>query len=226
MSEILMTITTIEVFVAFMAGLVFTVSYVLFFRWRKTHAGRAIMYLFCSWIAVTSLSLLVLFFGQTYFLREWLRLAAWTFVMFAAVNVVRVLWRSWLLGGKALDLESRHTTEIPIVDSAAAARLSAMSTRAELKAVTQVAHPWKATLRTAIQVGLPTLLTLTLVVPEIVKIVLEELGEQMPEGLRLWLLAAAGAITGVSVVLTRVMAIPAVNDFLTQFGLGATPKEA
>lgn len=99
-----------------------------------------------------------------------------------------------------------------------------MTTRAELKAATQVVYPWKAALRTAVQVGIPTVLTLAVVLPMIIEIVLDEFGEQMPDGLRLWLLAAAGVITGVSLVLTRIMAIPAVNAFLTRFGLGATPK--
>jgi len=99
-----------------------------------------------------------------------------------------------------------------------------MSTRAEVKAATQVVYPWKAALRTAVQVGIPTVLTLAVVLPEIVQIVLDEFGETMPEAVRLWLLAAAGAITGVAVVLTRVMAIPSVNAFLTRLGLGATPK--
>lgn len=99
-----------------------------------------------------------------------------------------------------------------------------MSTRAELKAATQVVYPWKAALRTAVQVGIPTVLTLGVVLPMIIQIVLDEFGEQMPPALRLWFLGAAGVITGIALVLTRIMAIPAVNAWLTKLGLGATPK--
>jgi len=98
-----------------------------------------------------------------------------------------------------------------------------MTTRAEVKA-TQVVYPWKAALRTALQVGIPTLVTLGVVIPEVIRIVLEEFGEQMPDSLRLWLIGAAGIVTGAATVLARIMAIPAVNAFLTRFGIGATPK--
>lgn len=91
-------------------------------------------------------------------------------------------------------------------------------------AATQVAHPWKATLRTFIAVGIPTILGLLVVLPEVIQIVLDELGEAMPDGLRLWLAAAAGVIIALSTAATRIMAIPAVNAWLTKLGLGATPK--
>lgn len=99
-----------------------------------------------------------------------------------------------------------------------------MTTRADLRGVTQVAYPWKAALRTAVQVGIPTVLTLAVVLPSVVEILLDELGEQLPESLRLWLLGAAGLITAGAAALTRVMAIPGVNEWLTGVGLGATPR--
>jgi len=100
-----------------------------------------------------------------------------------------------------------------------------MTTRAEIKAAaTQVEHPWRTAFRTALQVGIPALVALGVVLPEAIQIVLDQFGEQMPSELRLWLLGAAGSITGVSLVLARIMAIPAVNTFLTRWGLGATPN--
>lgn len=97
-----------------------------------------------------------------------------------------------------------------------------MSTRAELNAASQVVHPWVATLRTAVQVALPALLTLVVVVPAVIEVVLAEFGETMPPALRLWLLGAAGFITALAVTLTRIMAIPAVNAWLSKLGLAAT----
>lgn len=100
-----------------------------------------------------------------------------------------------------------------------------MSTRAEIRATTQTEYPWKATLRTALQVGIPALITLVGVLPLIIQVILDELGEQMPDGLRLWLLGAAALLTAVAAALARIMAIPAVNAWLTALGLGATPKQ-
>jgi hypothetical protein len=80
-------------------------------------------------------------------------------------------------------------------------------------------------LRSLVQIGIPSFIGLVVVVPLIIQIVLEELGEHMPDSLRLWLVGAATVITGVGVALTRIMAIPAVNSWLARFGLAATPKK-
>lgn len=100
-----------------------------------------------------------------------------------------------------------------------------MTTRAELRATTQTDYPWKATLRTLVQVGIPAFVTLVGILPLIIQIILDEIGEQMPDGLRLWLVGAATLLTAVATALARIMAIPAVNAFLTRWGLGATPKQ-
>ena len=101
-----------------------------------------------------------------------------------------------------------------------------MSTRAELKQATQVAYPGRAVLRTLVQIGIPSFVGLVVVVPLIIQIVLEELGEHMPDGLRLWLAGAAAVITAVGLAITRIMAIPAVNRWLARLGLAATPGGA
>lgn len=77
---------------------------------------------------------------------------------------------------------------------------------------TQVVHPWRATLRTVVQ----TVPAIAAAIPAIVAAV-----EQDSPGL----LGAAGvgALT-VAGIVTRVMAIPAVNDLLTRWGMGAEPK--
>ena len=56
--------------------------------------------------------------------------------------------------------------------------------------------------------------------PRLLEILVDELGIHLPEEPRLWLIAAA-AITALSAAVTRIMAIPIVNDFLsrwTRFG--------
>lgn len=77
---------------------------------------------------------------------------------------------------------------------------------------TQVVHPWRATVRTLIQV----VAALAVAVPGIVAAI--ESGNPGLTGP-----VGVAAITAAGIV-TRVMALPAVNDFLTRVGLGAEPK--
>lgn len=77
-------------------------------------------------------------------------------------------------------------------------------------------------LRTIVQVGIPAFLAFALVVPQII----EALGLPADSELRLWLLGVAGGITAVAAALTRIFAIPGVNDWLTKIGLGSVPKSA
>lgn len=76
-------------------------------------------------------------------------------------------------------------------------------------AATQIEFPRKALVRTAFQ----ALVGLIVLVP----VIIAETGltvEQLP-----WL----APVVAVAAFVSRLMAIPAVNDFLTKFGLGATP---
>jgi len=76
-------------------------------------------------------------------------------------------------------------------------------------------------LRTALAV----VLALGIVVPLSVEIILDEWAKAapVPEGARAWLLGASAAIVAVSAALTRIMAIPMVNEWLGKVGMGATP---
>lgn len=77
---------------------------------------------------------------------------------------------------------------------------------------TQVRFPWRATVRTVIQ----TLPAIAVAVPGVVAAI-----EEGHPGLTGPVGVAAIAASG---IVTRVMALPAVNDLLTRFGLGAEPK--
>lgn len=82
--------------------------------------------------------------------------------------------------------------------------------------------------RTVLQVGVPAFLFLVVVLPDVIKIVDEELGQHLPPGFRLWMLGAATVLTAISAAATRVMALQSVNDWLskhTPFGT-VTRKEA
>lgn len=86
---------------------------------------------------------------------------------------------------------------------------------------TQVAFPWKATLRTALQTFLSVAGILTLVAP-----MLQEFIDQFWPGSPViaWIGTGAVFTAALAALITRIMAIPAVNDLLTRIGLGATPK--
>lgn len=119
MSEVSVTLNVVAdtlIVVAFLLMLAFTASYVSFFRWSKTKAGRAILFVFTSLLVVTLLSLLPRWVGQDYWLREWFRVFGWGFTVVAVLNLIRVLWYNFLLDKSPLSLEPR-THPIPTVDS-------------------------------------------------------------------------------------------------------------
>lgn len=92
--------------------------------------------------------------------------------------------------------------------TAGAPRVQALTTP------TQIRRPGRAVIRTAIQTAIPVVLALGVVVPEIVRIILEEAGETMPDNLRAVLLGISAAVVAVAAIIARVMALPAVEAFL------------
>ena len=87
---------------------------------------------------------------------------------------------------------------------------------------TQVAHPWRASLRTAVAV----LLGLALVLPIVWAIIgeeLEKVGWAIPEPIGTVVGSIIAAVTVAAAIVTRVMAIPAVSELLTRLGLGPAP---
>lgn len=96
-------------------------------------------------------------------------------------------------------------------------------------AATQVAHPWRATVRTLFAAAVGAILTVALIVPAVWPIVVEELARQglaLPEqvtrvaGL---VVAIAAALTA---IVTRVMALPGIDRLLGAIGLSAAPSDA
>lgn len=87
---------------------------------------------------------------------------------------------------------------------------------------TQVRYPWKATIRTAIQTFLSAAAILALVAPE-----LQAFVDQFWPGSPVvaWIGAGAVFVAALAALITRIMAIPAVDAALTKVGLGAKPAE-
>lgn len=102
-----------------------------------------------------------------------------------------------------------------------------MAKHAAAPGSTQAAHPWRATFRTAVAVGVPLFLAL----PEAIQIILETFGTTLPEGARAWLLGLAGMLTLTAAAVTRIMALRSVIAVTSKIpGLSpapaaATPKE-
>lgn len=71
--------------------------------------------------------------------------------------------------------------------------------------------------RTIVQVGIPALVGLVLVLPEIIAAIDADLGEHLPPGFRVAMLGAAATITAVSAAMVKVMALPRVNDWLSRW---------
>lgn len=86
---------------------------------------------------------------------------------------------------------------------------------------TQVARPWRATWRTVVQVGIPAVVILVGVLPEVLETVIDGMGDHLPADVRGVLAAAAAFITALAGTLARVAAIPAVNNALKAVNLSA-----
>lgn len=85
----------------------------------------------------------------------------------------------------------------------------------------QVAFPWRAALRTGLQTALAALSVLIIALP----MVSDFVAEFWPDSpLIAWIAGGTAFAGALSVLITRIMAIPAVDDLLTRLGLGAEPK--
>lgn len=93
---------------AVVGAVVFALSYAFFFNWRKTDAGRALMYFVWSLIAVFTSNTLARFLGVEYFGREWVRLAVYICVAVTTWRLVFVLWRNWQQNTPVLNIQSRN----------------------------------------------------------------------------------------------------------------------
>ncbi|ASR80734.1 hypothetical protein SEA_SHADE_29 [Arthrobacter phage Shade] len=81
----------------------------------------------------------------------------------------------------------------------------------------QTIHPWRTTLRTFVQVGIPAFIAFAALVPEVLQLVLDQFGQALPDSVRLALLGIAGLITGVAALLARLMALPKAVEFARKY---------
>lgn len=107
MTEFLNLFADIEIIIVQIGALVFTFSYGLFFRWRRTQPGRSLMYMFMAFDLLILLNMLGRWFGPDYWGRDVLRPVIYSLLVFAIWRLVIVLWANWKRGSAILDLESR-----------------------------------------------------------------------------------------------------------------------
>lgn len=91
---------------------------------------------------------------------------------------------------------------------------------------TQVAHPWRATLRTILQALVAALVVLPLAVPVITDWIAENPG-LLPTEVAAGVTAAGAAVVAIAGLVARLMAVPGVDEFLRTYipVFASKPKE-
>jgi hypothetical protein len=87
-------------------------------------------------------------------------------------------------------------------------------------AVPDIINKGQRVLRTIVQVGIPSFLVFALILPNVIT----ALGLPVDSQVYVTLIAFAGGVTAIAGAITRVMAIPAVDVWLTSIGLGSVKK--
>jgi hypothetical protein len=86
-------------------------------------------------------------------------------------------------------------------------------------------EPNKAFWRTVLQVGPAAVLALVGILPEVIQEIVNGFGQHLPEGLRLWLLATAAALTAAAATIARVMALPRVIELTRKYAPFFSPTK-
>lgn len=113
MADWLLGLGDVILIAAAIGATVFAISYGSFFNWRRTEAGRALMYFVLSLIAVFVNNTAARLMGTDYPYREWVRLAVYIVVAWTIWRLVFVLWRNWRADRPPfeLDAKTRNSTK-------------------------------------------------------------------------------------------------------------------
>ena len=95
-----------------------------------------------------------------------------------------------------------------------------------MSAATQVAYPWRASVRTGLQTVVAVAAVLAVAAPEVSRIVTEELGAVVPAQALAVVVGVLAVVGAAATAVTRVSLIPAVSDALTRVGAGPAPRRA
>lgn len=93
---------------------------------------------------------------------------------------------------------------------------------------TQTKYPAQATKRTAAAMvaAVPIAVAVLIGLAEVLGIISEQFSESFSENIQALIATTIGLFIGIATILTRILAIPAVNHLLEKVGLGAEPKKA
>ena len=246
------TIANVMLLVGGIGTAIFAVGYFVLFRWYETAAGRQLLGFAASLVLVLVLSIVSWLGDGDYPGRDELRLAASTLVAIAAWGFVVMLARAWIRNGpeRPGDIVRRtpteetrimadtehgkyHPVDERVLNTVELAHTEDGGTlvASNLGVPTQVANPFRATLRTVAAVAVGLVLALP-VVNAVLAIVADELarsGAELPAWLWATVNGAIGVVAVVSGIVTRVLAIPGVNDWLASHavtrGLTAVPLQ-
>lgn len=196
------TINEFAGFIAFLAAIPATLNALIYgfgSPWYTSWLGRVI---FAKWLSVALVFYVILarrWFGD-YFGYEWVAIVAYSLILvsFSATTVELLIER------RGPQPQRKATVMTDRNDA------------------TTIWYKTQRVLRTIVQTAIPSFITFALVLPQIIA----ALGLPMESDLYLWLIGLAAGVTAVAAALARVMAIPAVNDFLISVGIGSVPKKA
>lgn len=111
MTQLLYDMGDLIMTASMLGALAFAVSYAVFFRWRKTAAGRSLMYFVGALVLWAGLSTFTRFVGE-YPLREYIRLVVFLVIAIAIWRMVWTLWTSWRHAPQKI--KPRPTREHPV----------------------------------------------------------------------------------------------------------------
>lgn len=103
MSDALFIVGDIIMASALVGVIVFAVSYAVFFAWRRTHAGKALMY-FATALALWGVQSFIARLDPDYPGRAWTRVGVYLLISVTVWGLVITLWRSW---SRPFEVESR-----------------------------------------------------------------------------------------------------------------------
>lgn len=190
---------------AFLGFLVFVIVYMTFSNWRATAPGRALMYAVGALDLVVLMNTVHLFTGR-YMGIEFVRIPVYLILLLSSWRLVWTLIEI-LHGGQAITVRSfvepKHKEE------------ATMSNSINSETVPPIWFKAQRVFRTVFT----TVLTVLPLIPQVIAIVQGQWDAA-------WLTAVAAQAVAINAVLTAIIALPAVNAFLTRFGLGSVPRHA
>lgn len=93
--QLIMDVGDVVMTVTMLGTAAFAVSYAVFFNWRKTQAGRSLMYFVLALVLWAGLSTFTRLVGGEFPGRPYVRLVVFLAILATVVRLLVVLWRRW-----------------------------------------------------------------------------------------------------------------------------------